>query len=189
MYITASLGKLTDAMQRSSLVRFDTRFDDFDVRGYILAIGPRFFIAALVSDNLWLDGFECFRISDIRDLEVDPYALFAEAALFKRGERRPTQSPVSVESLEELLLSSAAAFPLVTIHEDIADAGICKIGRVLGVNNGRLSLLEIGPDAIWDEAPNEYALDDITRVNFGGDYEDALNIVSGKPPASLLKEV
>ena len=39
--------------------------------------------------------------------------------------------------------------------------------------------LEINPDATWDEKPNEYKLSEITRVDFGGDYEKALYLVGG----------
>jgi hypothetical protein len=45
-----------------------------------------------------------------------------------------------------------------------------------------MSLLEINPDATWDDTPSEYRLSEITRVNFGGDYEDALYLVGGSPP-------
>ena len=44
-------------------------------------------------------------------------------------------------------------------------------------------LLEINPDASWDAEPREYRLRDITRVDFGGDYEDALHLVGGWPDA------
>lgn len=45
--------------------------------------------------------------------------------------------------------------------------------------NDRVSLLEIGPGASWDDQPNEYKLRDITRIDFGGDYEQALHLVGG----------
>jgi hypothetical protein len=44
------------------------------VRGYVLDIGPKFFLLALLSDRIWFDAFECFRINDVKDVGVDPYA-------------------------------------------------------------------------------------------------------------------
>jgi hypothetical protein len=44
-----------------------------------------------------------------------------------------------------------------------------------------LSLLEIGPDAKWEDSPEEYRVGEITRVNFGGDYENALHLAGGDP--------
>lgn len=171
--------QLVDAMRARRLVRFARRFEDDPVRGYVLDVGPRFLLVALVSDRLWFDGFECFRNGDVKSLIPDPYAAFAESALRKRGERRPKKPRVNLESIDELLLSAGRSFPLVAIHRERTSPGICHIGRVLGVGRSRLSLLEISPDATWDESPCEYSLKEITRVSFGGDYENALQIVGG----------
>ena len=85
-------------------------------------------------------------------------------------------------NIKDLLLSAREAFPLVTIHREQVDPDVCWIGRVHGVNRGRVSLLEIGPDAAWGDTPEEYRIREITCVNFGGDYENALYLVGGEPP-------
>jgi hypothetical protein len=66
-------------------------------------------------------------------------------------------------------------------YRERVDPGGCWIGRVQGIDRGRLSLLEIGPDAKWEDSPEEYRVAEITRVNFGGDYENALHLVGGDP--------
>ena len=83
-------------------------------------------------------------------------------------------------SIEELLLSASRAFPLVTIHRERVDPHICSIGRVLGIDRGRVALLEMNPHAMWEKTPSGYLVREITRVNFGGDYEDALAVVGGR---------
>jgi hypothetical protein len=168
-------------MRTRRFVRFTRRFEHSSIRGYILDIGPKFFLMALVSDRFWLDGFECFRVSDVSDVRPDPYAHFAETVLQKRCERVSKKPRLSVASIEELLLSASRVFPLVTVHREQVDPGVCWIGRILSVERGQMSLLEINPDATWDEKPNHYRLSEITRVNFGGDYENALHLV-GKDP-------
>ncbi len=169
-------------MRDDRLVRFSRRFEEGTVRGYALEIGPTFFLLALVSDRIWFDGFECFRVGDVKKLRKDDYAKFAETALNSRGERRPKKPRVSVQNVEELLRSASKAFPLVTIHREKFDPDVCWIGRVVDVSGGRVSLLEIGPDAKWEDSPTEYRLSEITHVNFGGDYEAALYLVGGEPP-------
>ena len=159
-------------------MRFARRFEDSSVRGYVLDIGPKFFLLALVSDRIWFDGFECFRVRDVRGLRPDPHAHFAESALRKRRERMPKKPRVSVASIEELLLSASRVFPLVTVHREQVDPDVCWIGRILSVERGGVSLLEISPDASWEEKPTCFRLGEITRVNFGGDYEAALHLVA-----------
>lgn len=51
----AKLRKLNLARRQKRLVRLARRFEDFPIRGYILDIGPRFFIVALASDRFWFD--------------------------------------------------------------------------------------------------------------------------------------
>lgn len=169
-------------------MRFSRRFEEPKVHGYVLDIGPKFFLLALVSDRIWFDGFECFRIADIRKLRPDPYERFAEQALKKRGEKRPRKPGVSLKNIRELLLTAGRAFPLVTIHREAIDPDVCWIGRILEVTPEIVKILEVDPDAVWEDQPREYRLSEITHVNFGGDYEDALYLVGGEPRGKERKK-
>jgi len=172
--------QLAIARRNKLLVRFASALDRGTINGYVLDIGPQFFLIALVSDGLRPNGFQCYRLSDIRKLQVpDKFARFHEAVLKKRGIRFPKKPRVDVSSLEKLLESANRAFPLVTIHREKVDAGACWIGRVVDLTRGRVTLLEIGPDASWDKGLESYRLNEITRVDFGGDYEDALQLIGG----------
>jgi hypothetical protein len=170
--------QLTLARRKKLLVRFATAWEPGTAIGYVLDIGPQFFLVALVSEGIRLNGFQCFRLSDVRKLQMpDKYARFHEAVLKKRGQRIPKKPSVVVSSLAELLLTANRAFPLVTIHREKVDADACWIGRVVDVRQGRVTLLEIGPGAIWEDDLETYRLSEITRVDFGGDYEDALQLI------------
>jgi hypothetical protein len=175
--------QLRSAMRSRELLRFERPFEAGFVTGYVVDVGPEFFLTAIVCDHIRFNGFQAFRLVDVRGLKVAPFASFIGAALRKRRELKPRKPKVSVRTLRALLLSGAKSFPLTTIHREKVDADICHIGRVVRVANGKVSVLEIGPDAVWDEAPTEYALKQITRVDFGGDYEDALHVVGGEPTA------
>ena len=110
-----------------------------------------------------------------------PWADFTKKALKARNERAPKKPRVELESLESLLVTAGRWFPLVTIHREMVDPDICQIGRVEGVSKGRLRLFEIDPGAVWDAEATEYRLSEITRVDFGGDYEEALILVGRDP--------
>ena len=172
--------QLSLALRNRWLVRFASALVRGTVNGYVLDVGPQFFLVALVSDGIRPNGFQCYRLSDIRELRVpDKYARFREAVLKKRGIRFPKKPPVVVSSLPELLITANRAFPLVTIHREKVDADTCSIGRVVDLSKGRVTLLEIGPDASWDDELETYRLSEITRVDFGGDYENALQLIGG----------
>ncbi len=173
---------LLKASRDKTLVRFTRPLEHGSVNGYIVEVGPKFFMVAIVQEDMRFDGFQCFRLSDVRRLKIPaPYAEFAEAALTKRREQIPRKPPVDVSSLPRLLQTADKAFPLVTIHREMVDRGACHIGRLVRIEKSTLRLLEIGSDARWDEEPEQYRLNQITRVDFGGGYEEALHLVGGSP--------
>ena len=177
--------QLALAIRNKLLVGFTRPLEQGTVNGYVLDAGPRFFLIAYLDEYIRLNGFQCFRVADVRRLQVPPKdAGFYEAALSKRNQRRPPRPPVNLSSIEPLLLSAGRAFPLVTIHRELADPDVCHIGRVIDAAKGRVSLLEIGSDAVWDRKPTQYRLSEITRVDFGGAYEEALALVGGAGPAT-----
>ncbi|MGA9039927.1 MAG: hypothetical protein WB421_05275 [Terriglobales bacterium] len=101
----------------------------------------------------------------------------------KLGYAFPKKPKINIRGLEELLLSASKLFPLITIHRENVRRGECWIGKIEEVGDGRVSLLEIGPDAKWDHKPSSYNLNEITSVEFGGEYERALSLVGGNPPS------
>lgn len=167
---------LNTALHEKTLISFERRFESGNVSGYVLAVGSKFFVLALVSDRVRYDGYECFRIADVRKPRPHPFSSFVEAALRLRHEVRP-QYRIEVSSLERLLASAADAFPIITIHDEIRYPESCWIGRVKKIQRGVVSLLHIKPDASWEKEPTDHNLGDITRVNFDGDYERALQLV------------
>jgi hypothetical protein len=160
-------------------VRFTRRFEEGFARGYVLDVGEKFFLLALLGEGMGWNGFSCFRISDVRNLTVDPYAAFAEAALKKLGEKIPKKPKVSLVSTEEILNSADRLFPLITIHREHFDPDVCWIGQVYRIEDGEVCFWEIGPDAKWDRKPTFYKLREITAIEFGGSYEAALYLVGG----------
>lgn len=170
-------------MRKRQFVRFARRFEQGFARGYVLDVGPKFFLLALQGDQMRFDGFSCFRIADVKNLKPDPYTAFTEAALRKLKERAPKKPRVSVASIQELLFSATKLFPLLTIHRQRVDPDVCWIGKIEDVRQGQVSLLEINPDAKWDRKPTFYNLSEITTIEFGGEYERALHLVGGSPPA------
>ena len=171
---------LSLALRKKLVVKFSRPFEPGTVWGYVLDIGPKFFLMATFGDGFTFDGFECLMQSDVRHLKVpDPNASVAEAVLRKRRQKVPSKPRVDLKSVQRLLLSANKAFPLVTVYRERVDPEVCYIGRLIAVENGYFWLLELGPDARWEKEPTRYRLRDITRVDFGGDYETGLHSVAG----------
>lgn len=166
-------------MREHRFVRFTRIFEQGFARGYILDVGPRFFLMALQGDEIRFDGFACFRFKDVRNLEIDPFAAFSEAALKKLKVPTPKKPEVVLGTIEDLMLSANRSFPVITIHREGVVPDACWIGRVEAISRGHVSLLEIAPNAKWDRRPTQHKLSAITAVEFGGEYERALVLVGG----------
>lgn len=176
---------LIEALRDRLVVRYWNPYDEGSNYGYVLDIGPRFFLLAFIDDNLKFNGFQCVLIADVRRLQVPAkYADFAAAALRKRKQLIRKKPEIDLGGLPEMLVSANRLFPLITIHRERVTPDTCKIGRVVEVDKTHLRLREIGPDAVWETRATRVNLTDITRVEFGGGYEEALYLVGGPPKNS-----
>ena len=93
------------------LVQFTRPFEGGSVNGHVLDIGSRFFLLALVEDGCRFNGFQCLRLSDVRELEVpQKYGDFVQAALKKCGQRMPRKPRVSVANIQTSRCLPPASF-------------------------------------------------------------------------------
>ncbi len=174
--------KLREACSNAIVLRFSSPYEEGWTHGYVLDIGPQFFLLGLIDENIRFNGFQCQLVSDLRRIKVpDPYEDFVVAALRKRGQRIDAKPGIDLSSLPALLKSANALFPLVTIHQERAKPGECFIGKVLDISKSSLWLHTIDPGAVWHKKRSKFRLSDITRVDFGGGYEEALHLVGGNP--------
>jgi len=174
---------LENAQAEQQIVRVTREaFDAQGDLGYVEALDEDLVLLSLISDDIWFNGFSVLRIDDISELEA-PHACadFIEEALRLRDEVSEAVPGVSLKEIGAAIRTSGRLFPLVVIHREVADPETCRIGRVEKVTKDSVTLLEIGPDAEWESEPSTFALDEVTRVDFGGGYEEALALVGGKP--------
>jgi hypothetical protein len=178
----ASEGELRAFLRRKRMVRFERPFDAHSTTGYVAGVGADLFLLVHIDPSIRFDGFQVYRNRDVRRLRAEPNADFKQTALTRRRDRTPVKPRLRLDCFRELLRSAGPRFPLVTIHRERVDPDICHIGAVVDVGERRVVLREIRPDGTWCHKSDEYALREITRVDFGGAYEDALHIVGGRPP-------
>ena len=174
--------QLLKAMRQKQVVRFHTKWEYLWIHGVVLDIGPEFFVLASLNDGVEPDGYSCYHKKYIEDLEIDPHGDFVRAVLEKRKMKIAESVHVSLRNRSEMMLSAGKAFPLVSIHREEVRSHVCHIGKVIHCNKSLVFLQEIAPGAIWNETIASYPLAEITRVNFGGGYEDALHLAGGTAP-------
>ena len=148
--------------------------------GYIVGYSKDLLALANLTEHINFSGFEIIRIEDITHLDLPhPHGEFIEEALTLRGLTTPElPEGVDITSFKTLLKSLAGNLPLVTLIREIEDADACYIGSIHTVDDIFVSIFEIDADAAYEHSPTRFLLRELTRVDFGGLYEDALHQVA-----------
>ena len=174
--------KLIKAANDGTLVRvYRDHKEPGWAHGYVEGVGKDWFALSLVDDGARFDGFNCIRVKDISKIVPDPHANFLEAAMKKRGEKRRRFKSLDVSSLQSLMRTAMTKYPLLTVHLESDQDNVCYIGRVVTVAGDQVTMREVTPDGTWEPKNSCYEFSAITRVDFGGAYEQALYLVSGAP--------
>lgn len=184
MAVTDIREQLAGALRDLTLMRFHRRFEDGWVRGYVVGIGPAFVMLLELSDHMRFNGFGCYRITDLKNLQPAPFADFVDAALKGLGEVAPETPAVVLDSVDDILETAGRLFPIVTVYTTESRAPeVNTIGAIISLEGGVVWMREIGPDAAWDAKTTARRLEAVTRIDFGGAYETALALVGGPAPA------
>ena len=158
------------------------RFVEFDRKpidtqllgGFVLEFSERLTLLSLLDDERFeLNGYTVIRNSDVRRWRSVEQSSFRIRALNLKGVKPVRRRGLSLASWADLLKSANDLFPLVTISREMIDKNACQIGRILSMSRVSFELEEIDTDASWN-GHHRYRFSDVTRVDFGGGYEDAL---------------
>jgi hypothetical protein len=176
---------LETAVREQTLVRVSRtirRNDKLD--GFVVGIGQAWVLLAVLDANIYLNGYAALRLGDVSKVKRRGGPdTFVGRALAARGEWPPVAADVDLDSVADLVRTASDVAPLVTLHVEEDDPDVCFIGRPLRFTSRSVHLLEITPQADWHDHPTKWAFADVTRVDFGGRYEEALALIGGAPPA------
>jgi hypothetical protein len=178
--IKNSQSQLLRALTTRTLVRIERSLEHCFVDGYVVAVAKKWFVMHVLGDGITFIGYQSYRVKDLNALVTPaPYAEFQEAVIRKRKLRRIIPRGLDLSSTSTLLSSANAKFPLITIHCEEQDPELCYIGRVTAISRTSVELNEVTPNATWENGLSTYPLAQITRVDFGGPYEEALALIAG----------
>ncbi len=165
-----------------NLVEFDRRPAISErIAGFVVASGPEFILLHRLDWNTFmLDGYCAIRSRDARRHRVlNPVGSWQARAL-KAKRMKPTPlANVSINSLPNLLTSACSAFPLINIQTELRDDELCYIGRLKKLSAETFTFFDLDFRARWTGV-RRFKYADITRVEFGSGYENALALSAGR---------
>ena len=150
------------------------KIDNYDLRGFVLDYSDDLTLLNVLDNNFYLNGFTVVRNSDItryRAYDKDDY--FLNMALRLKSIKPARKPKIDLANWAAVLLSAQKLFPLLTIHREAISNKVCYIGKLVTVTEKTFTLYQIDSDANWGRAQRR-KFTDLTKIDFGGGYEDAL---------------
>ena len=155
------------------------RFDRSPWYGFAVLESEQLLVVHAVSDRYDLDGYHAFRRLDITSLDdtFERRDLIERALRLKqlRPERPPTPSAIDMRTLLEAV---QAEYGLVTIYREAIHPDECEIGRIRISSDETYVLHWLDTEARWSVDDRPFRFRDVTRVDFGGEYERTLLAVA-----------
>jgi hypothetical protein len=150
------------------------KIDDLWLRGFVLDYSDELTLLSVLNDDFYLNGFTVIRNSDITQYRTyDDKDFFLNRALRLKSIKARRKPRVDLTNWKTLLISAQKLFPLITIRREAISNKVCYIGKLISVTDKTFTLYDIDPSAEWDR-PYRRKFSDLTKVDFGGGYEDAL---------------
>jgi len=181
---------LLAAKERGTPVRIER--DDLDEDGYsvgfVVDVSRKLVLLNQVSNRVHLDGFEVLRLADVTRVVTEwPSRRFVERALELKGQTPKTPAgPIDLAGMREAVVSANAAYRLIVIDREEDWGGETAVGRIREEARGGFQLHWITPGARWRWDGTPYQWKEITRLEFGNEYEETLAMVAdadGSRPA------
>ena len=178
-----TLRKLTAARDDVAPIRVERSLShSHTIEGYVVGIGKKWALLSVTDDGGYFDGYLAFRLADVKRVSRDTSLT---------GRFAPTQPEwppaapqgLDLDSRAGLLTTAAALFPLVGVQEERQREGLW-IGNLIELDNKRVWLREIRPDASWHDFDQGYRRRAVTSVIFDDRYMRALIAVGGEAPSA-----
>lgn len=129
-------------------------------------------------------GEHLIRVKDIQAVSIVPDPECFEVKALKARSLWPPSAPeLSLDDVVKAVDSASAATAMVSVFDEFDRPAACWIGDVTSLDDSKLHLLEVNTRGGWARKPRTFDPADVTRIDFGGGYEEALSLVAGSPPA------
>jgi len=161
------------------LVELVRRMDEPPWQGFLVAQSSELLVLHRVSDRYDLDGYCAFRAEDVVsvDAEFPRHELIERALRLKREEARlPTGMDAS--SMRELMESAQRVFGVLLIDREFVQPGEVEVGTIRMTSADTYVLRWLDPNAHWENDSRPFRYRDVTRLEFGGEYEQTLLAVA-----------
>ncbi len=153
--------------------------------GYVLALGAKWVLLARVAEGGFFDGHVAFRLTDLRQAQLD--RSFESQAARLRPEWPPRDPDwlvgvdVGLDRTRDVLKAFGADGSLIAVQKDRRPDALW-VGIVDEISRHWLYLWEVRPSGEWKDRPLGYRIRRVAAIERGGQYLRGLADVAGNEP-------
>lgn len=145
------------------------------VAGFATAFSDTLILLQVLDwDSFRLNGYTLIPADDVSDYRVFDSPKFWQCRAVKLFRQTPKNPKgLLIGSYREFLKSNVGKDRLVTLHVENTKPDVCYVGVVVSVTEKTVAIEDLNSNAEWTGL-RRLKLTDLTRIDFGGGYEEAL---------------
>ena len=164
----------------------DKKVGGGSVVGFIVSSSNHWLVLHRVDPDVWiLDGYVALPLKDLRGVwRYKKYSDYPLRVLRHFG----IDKPISPEGLDpataqSIIGSAMNLFGVLGIQEERTDPECAWYGLPLHFGDNKIRLLNINSIGVWEDGFTSHRISDITWIEFGTRYAEALAAIGGAPPS------
>jgi len=171
--LVEQLQKALDDEILVNIYRDDLDEDNAD-SGYVAHLSEGYVSLIKFTDEGHYDGLIFMDVDDITRLRMGSRALESVEKLVEKNASVPEMPEFEMSSFEEIIEQVGEHYGYVTIYVENIDEEICFTGEVVEMDDDHIVLNEYGSKGKLDRQTGVFRMDDVTRVDVDGQYENSL---------------
>lgn len=142
--------------------------------GFIRQFNDEFLLLEHYNDDGLFNGIIVFKREDITRIKWANNDINSVHKIINKHDQDKNIESIKIDSLEAILNSVNKVFKHVNINIQNIDSGMCIIGEIEEMDNESIVIKEFGTRSSLDRGKIMFSIEDITRIDAGGIYENGL---------------
>lgn len=152
---------------------YTDNYDESDY-GFIVDFNDNFLLIEKFDDECNYDGVTIFLRHNITRIRWSGNDIESVSKLIDLTKRQKSKINIDLTSTQTILESVNKQYNHITVHIQDIDKGVCFIGQIHEMDENSIVIHEFGTKSSLDRKFILLSLDDITRIDVNGQYENNL---------------
>ena len=145
--------------------------------GFVVDFNDKFLIIENFDNKGRYDGLIIFLRQDITRIRWSGNEVKSVSRLIDISKRQASKINIDLTSIQTILQSVNKSYNHLTVYIQDVDKDVCFIGQIHEMDNDSIVIHEFGTKATLDREYILLSIDDITRIDADGQYENSLRIL------------